>query len=149
MTRKKRSDSIAEAVRYATAKDVVPPVNVPMDDEDMTFFASVIEEFPRADWTAHQLELAAMLAKKMRSLRDNIEELRSEGEVVVTEKGTPMQNPRVGVVRMYDTSIMATRRSLAIHARARGEARDTAKRLRDGVSAQMDDIDDDLLARPN
>ena len=29
----------------------------------MPFFASVIDEFARSEWTAHQLEIAAMLAR--------------------------------------------------------------------------------------
>lgn len=147
--RKARSDSASEAVRYATAADVVPPSNVPLTAEDMPFFASVIDEFPRADWTAHQLELAAMLAQKMRLLRDEMKLLESEGAVLTTEKGGFCQNPRLGAVRMWDTSIMATRRSLQIHARARSEARDKAKRVGDGAASQGEANDDELLARPN
>ena len=149
MARKKRSDSTAEAVRFATAGDVAPPSNVPLGNEDLPFFASVIDEFPRADWTAHQLELAAMMAKKMRQLRDEISKLDDEGMVLETASGNPCQNPRIGAVRMLDTSIMATRRSLQLHARARGEARDKGKRVGDGVAAQGAPNDDDLLARPN
>ena len=149
MPRKKRSDSTAEAVRYATAADVTPPSNVPLTDQDMPFFASVIDEFPRADWTAHQLELAAMMAVKMRQLRDEMSRLDEEGMVLETASGNPCQNPRIGAVRMLDTSIMATRRSLQLHARARGEARDKGKRVGDGIAAQGGPNEDDLLARPN
>lgn len=150
MPRKARSDSTAEAVRYATAKDVTPPSNVPLSQEDMPFFASVIDEFPRADWTAHQLELAAFLAQKMRLHRDELTKLEAEGFVLTSAGGSPMQNPRLGAVRMLDTSIKANRQSLNLHARARGgEARDAAKRQRDGLAAQGQSNDDDLLARPN
>ena len=60
MTRKHRADSASESVRVmvAATKRIDPPSNVPLDSGDLPFFASVIAEFARADWTAHQLELA-------------------------------------------------------------------------------------------
>ena len=153
MSRRKRVGSVAAAVEVAQAarRQIAPPSNVPLTDADLPFFASVIDEFARSEWTAHQLELAAMLAKKMRLLRDELETLEAEGFALVTEKGSPCQNPRLGGVRMLDTSIMATRRSLQLHARATGgEARDAGKRR--GIAKGIEDdaqAGDDLIARPN
>ena len=153
MARKQRIDSAHEAVRVMqrASNRIAPPSNVPLDEQDMPFFASVIAEFARSEWSAHQLELAAMLAKKMRMLRDEISALDSEGTVSSTANGTPCQNPRVGSVRMLDTSIMATRRSLSLHARAKeGEGRDVAKRRGMAKAIEADNpLDDELLARPN
>lgn len=150
MSRKQRADSVTAAITSAQAGQIVPPSNVPLVGEDMPFFASVIGEFARTEWTAHQLELAALLAKKMRLLRDELATLETEGFVGVTANGSPCQNPRLGGVRMLDTSIMATRRSLQIHARAQGgEARDTGKRRGHLRDAEDSFSDDDLLARPN
>jgi len=151
MTRRKRIDSVESAVDVAQAagRHIAPPSNVPLADADLPFFASVIDEFARSEWTAHQLELAAMLAKKMRLLRDELETLEAEGFTMTTASGNPCQNPRLGGVRMLDTSIMSTRRSLQLHARATGgEARDTGKR-RGIAKGHEDDLSDDLLARPN
>lgn len=151
MTRRTRTNSV-EAVVQAAQKSqasINPPSNVPLADADLPFFASVIAEFGRSEWTAHQLELAALLAKKMRLLRDELEQLETEGFVISGPSGAAAQNPRLGGVRMLDTSIMATRRSMQIHARARdGEARDTAPR-RDAIKSAEDVGHDDLLARPN
>lgn len=130
-TRRARSDSVSAAVDVAkrAQQAIEPPSNVPLGKEDMSFFASVIDEFARSEWTAHQLELAAIMARKMRLLRDELETLEKEGFVLETAQGTPCQNPRLGGVRMLDTSIMATRRSLSLHARAKtGEARDVGKK---------------------
>lgn len=150
MPRKNRVTSVTEAVKAAQADQISPPSNVPLSKADMPFFASVIAEFARSEWTAHQLECAAFLAKKMRLLRDELETLESEGAVLVSGGGSPCQNPRVGVVRMYDTSILASRRSLALHARAStGDNRSEAARKRGAKANELDDIDDDLLARPN
>jgi hypothetical protein len=118
-TRKARIDSASEAVRLmsAAAKTIVPPSNVPLDESDLPFFASVIAEFARSEWTAHQLELAAMLARTMADLNREQQLLREEGSTLTTLKGTPVVNPRKAVVQMHASSILSFRRSLSLHAR--------------------------------
>jgi hypothetical protein len=126
-TRKARIDSTSEAVRVMgkAASAIVPPSSVPLEKCDLPFFASVIAEFARSEWTAHQLELAAMLARTMADLNREQLALRAEGSVVHTEKGTPVVNPRKAVVQMHAASILSFRRSLSLHVRAQGgEARD-------------------------
>ena len=117
----------------------------------MPFFVSVIGEFARSEWSAHQLELAAMLARTMTDLEREQRILRTEGSVVFSERGTPVVNPRKTVVQMLAASILSFRRSLALHARARdGEAEDSGKRRERAVRLEADNpLDDDLLARPN
>jgi hypothetical protein len=150
MARKPRIDSTSEAVRVVSraATAIVPPSSVPLEKCDLPFFASVIAEFARSEWTAHQLELAAMLARTMADLNREQQELRDEGSVVKTDKGTPVVNPRKAVVQMHASSILSFRRSLSLHARAQGgEARDVAKR-RSGARAieAGNPLDDELLA---
>lgn len=154
MPRRQRIDSTTEAVRVmARATDQIqPPSNVPLDDCDLPFFANVIAEFARSEWTAHQLELAAMLARTMADLEREQRELRVEGSVMATERGTPVVNPRKTVVQMHASSILSFRRSLSLHARAQGgEARDVAKRrgMAKGIEDDGASVDDDLIARPN
>jgi hypothetical protein len=69
-TRRARIDSTSEAVRVMSraATPIVPPSSVPLEKCDLPFFASVIAEFARSEWTAHQLELAATLARTMADL---------------------------------------------------------------------------------
>lgn len=152
--RKGRIDSVAEAVRVmaVSRRPIEPPSNVPLDACDLPFFASVIAEFARADWTAHQLELAAMLARTMADLTREQAALREEGAISYSEKGTPVANPRKTIVQMHAGSILSFRRSLALNARAQaGEARDIASR-RD-ASKRLENIgqlqDDDLIAKPH
>ena len=151
MSRRQRVDSTAAAIAIAQAPAVAAPSNVPLSAEDLPFFASVIAEFARTEWSAHQLELAAMLARTMADLEREQRDLRAEGSVVKSDKGTPVVNPRKAVVQMHASSILSFRRSLSLHARAQGgETRDVAKR-RSQAKAVEDGIesDDDLLARPN
>lgn len=153
MSRKQRIDSRSEAVRVMSraASDIVPPSNVPLDKSDMPFFASVIAEFARSEWTAHQLELAAMLARTMADLEREQRLLREEGATALSERGTPVVNPRKTVVQMHASTILSFRRSLALHARAQGgDARDIGRRreIARGIEAN-NPLDDDLIAKPN
>lgn len=151
--RKARIDSAAEAVRVMakSTTEIKPPTNVPLDSEDMPFFQSVIAEYARSEWSAHQLELAAMLARTMADLTREQQLLRTEGGVAYSDKGTPVANPRKSIVQMHASSILSFRRSLSLHARAQaGEARDIAKRRGAAKEIEGDNpLEDDLLARPN
>jgi hypothetical protein len=153
MARKARIDSTSEAVRVmsAAAKPIVPPPHVPLDNEDLPFFANVIAEFARSEWSAHQLELAAMMARTMSDLNREQVALRKEGSVCMSEKGTPVVNPRKTVVQMDASSILSFRRSLSLHARAHTrDAADIAKRRVGAKAIEADNpLDDGLLARPN
>ena len=149
MARKQRIDSASAAVKIMAwaMRELAPPSHVPLEDCDWPFFHSVVAEFSRAEWTDHALELAAMLARDMANLERNQRQLREEGEVTVTERGTPVVNPRKAVVQATQSGILAMRRSLSLHARAQGgEARDVAKRrgIAKGVEAD-NPLDDPLL----
>jgi hypothetical protein len=150
--KKKRIDSASEQVRVMmqATKQIHPPSTVPLDEADMPFFANVIEEFARSEWTSHQLELAAMLARTMADLNREQLALREEGTIMHTDKGTPVVNPRKTVIQMHASTILSYRRSLGLHARAQGgEARDIAKRRTMAKGIEADNpLEDELLARP-
>ena len=149
MSRKQRIDSAAAAVTIMTKQDLVPPSHVRLQDCDQPFWRSVLAEFARSEWTDHQLELAGMLARAMADLEREQFDLRAEGSVMSSERGTPVVNPRKQVVQMLAGTILSMRRSLSLHARAQmGEARDVAKR-QDKAKAIETDLGDDLLARPS
>lgn len=149
--RKARIDSAEEAVKVMAkaATEIVPPSNVPLDEGDLPFFQNVIAEFARSEWTAHQLEIAAMLARTMADLTREQGLLRTEGGVAYSDKGTPVANPRKSIVQMHASSILSFRRSLSLHARAQtGEARDAAKRRAMAKDIEADNpLEDELLAR--
>ena len=129
-TRRARIDSIAEEVRVmsSAAKVIAPPSNVPLDACDLPFFASVVAEVAKSEWTAHQLELAAMLARMMADLNREQLALRREGTVLTSAQGTPVANPRKAAIQTHAAIVLSFRRSLSLHSRAHlGEARDAAK----------------------
>ena len=153
-TRRARIDSTAEKVRVMAkvGEPIHPPPNVPLDPDDLPFFVNVIDEFARSEWTAHQLELAALLARTVADLNREQLAMRDEGTVLMSEKGTPVVNPRKTVIQMHASTILSYRRSLGMHARAQGgDARDIAKRRAQAKAVEPDSPfdDDELLARPN
>lgn len=138
--RKQRSDSISEATRIlqGAATEIAPPVHVPLEDKDWPFWHNVVAEFARADWTEHQLELAAMLARTMADLEENQRLIRSEGDLIEKKildgKGEVkrillIENNRNRIVAMKMSQVLSLRRSLALHARAKaGTNADAANR---------------------
>lgn len=151
--RKARIDSATEAVRVMSkaAAEIQAPENVPLDKADLPFFNNVIAEYARSEWTSHQLEIAAMLARTMADLVREQALLRDEGGIAYSEKGTPVANPRKSIVQMHASSILSFRRSLSLHARAQaGEARDVAKRRGAAKEIESDNpLGDGLLATPD
>ena len=148
----KRIDSISEQSKIAQAASmqINPPAHIPMDETDMIYFQNVIAEFAKAEWTAHQIELAAMLARAMNDMELESRKLREEGSIAYSERGTPVCNPRKAIVQMAGSTILAMRRSLSLHARAqKGESRDVAKRKEMAKAIENDVIDmdsDSLIA---
>ncbi len=150
MARKARIDSAGEAVRImqGVTRELQPPSHVPLDDMDWPYWHSVVAEFARAEWTEHQLELAAMLARTMANLESEQRSLRGEGFVAVRENGTTVENPRSRAVKSLTGDILSLRRSLALHARARsGDSRADAVRKTAGKDTEAA-LDDELLAKP-
>lgn len=151
MARKARIDSASEAVRImqGAAREITPPSHVPLDEMDWPYWHSVVAEFARAEWTEHQLELAAMLARTMANLEQEQRTLRAEGFVSMRENGTTVDNPRARVVQNLTGQILSLRRSLALHARAKGSSdlQKNAERRAAGKALEQQ-LDDELLASP-
>lgn len=149
MSKRQPVNTIAAAMRIAKAatRRISPPPEFPLDPEDMPFWRAVIEEFPRSEWTAHQLHLAAGLARELANLEREQRFLREEGSVMHTERGTPVVNPRKAIVQATTGAILSMRRSLSLHARAQGgEAREVGKRRKQARAIEVDArLGDDLI----
>jgi hypothetical protein len=150
--RKQRIDSATAAVKVmaGAALEIAPPSHIRFEDGDWPFWHSVVAEFAKSEWTDHQLEVAAQLAKAMADLEEERTSLRKEG-YVLTVGDKQVANPRHGVARDLTNSCMSLRRNLSLHARAQaGESRDVAKRRNAAKAIEADNpLDDELLARPS
>jgi len=139
----------------AATKVIHPPHTVALDKEDISLFDSIISECPKAEWTTHKIEVAALLARAMSDLSREQALLRIEGAVVTGPRGTPMLNPRKQVVQLHVLSIVQLRRTLSLHVYAtEGTGRDTAKRRETAKDMELAAIpkarvDDGLIAHPH
>ena len=92
-----------------------------------------------------------MIARTMNDINREHQELRKEGYISVRQNGTTVENRRQRVVKSLTGDLLSLRRSSSLHAlaRARGEARDVAKRSAIAKEIEGDNpLDDELLARP-
>src|SRR6478735_2775219 len=129
--RRQRIDSITAQVDVAQAAVIglIAPAHVPLCEADLPFWDSVVGEKAKVEWTAHDLELAALLAMAMRRLRDEETKLASEDSVVTTTGGNLAANPRLRIVSDLHARVMKYRQTLGIHNRGKnGEQRDVSKR---------------------
>lgn len=159
-TRRTRRDSVSEVSRImqGAKMEIAPPSHVPLQEMDWPFWESVVAEFARADWTEHQLELAAMLARCLADLEENQRMLRAEGLTIVREikngageiiKCISYENARARSVATLMTQVLAMRRSLALHAKAKsGSNADAAaqRQANKDVERKGKAGEDDLLA---
>lgn len=131
-------------------RELAPPGHIRMADEDWPYWHSVIAEFGRSEWTDHQLEIAAMLARTMADLEREQFTLRTEGFITVRDNGTTVENPRSRAVKGLTGDILSLRRSLSLHARARGgETRDVGNRRGQTKEIEANNpLHDDLLGAP-
>lgn len=147
----KRSDSshvqtkiMADALRGQQVPDCVE-----LEKKDMPFWIAICAA--REQWTNVDLIHAANLARCMSSIEENTKALRSEGDVLLNQKGSPVMNPRFTILEQLSRRSVALSSKIQVHAAATvGESKlsrgkNAAKR--DALQAMEDD--DDLIARPN
>lgn len=129
--------------------EIAPPAHVPLTDNDWPYWHSVIDEFAKADWTRHQLELAAFLARTMTMVEAEQRALSTEGTMTTGPNGQPLPNPRTRVVKLLTGQVLAIRRSLGISVRAKSGSSGHAAKTRDAnlaIERRVKDQGDDLLA---
>lgn len=152
--RRQRIDSITGQVEamQAAALEMNPPAHIKLTDADQPFWDSIIAEKAKVEWTAHDLELAALLTIAIRRLAQEETTLAGEDAVVTTAGGNLAANPRLRIVADLHARVMKYRQTLGIHSRAKdGEARDAGRRraqAKDAEASSPFNDDEDLLARP-
>jgi hypothetical protein len=131
---------------------ITPPADLALTNSEHLIFDEIVAELPKGEWTPHMVRIAAGLARAIADLRDEEDAIRREGSVVTGASGGPIRNPRCAQAASLRQNIATTRRSLAIHSRAKGgmDVPALARRReiqRANEANQIDDTDG-LLARP-
>lgn len=152
--RRTRVDSIqgvASAI-VAGGRKINVPKDIVFTPKQRLIFTEICEEFSKSELTAHKLRLAAKLACDMAAHEAAQTALTRDGYVFVNSHGNPTASPNLRVIQTLTSSILATRRSLGIHARelAGGDNRRVGiRRAHNKANEAALDETDDLLARPN
>lgn len=98
------------------SSEISPPAHVPLLGADIPYFHSLVEEFAAADWTKHQLELVAILARITASLEEQQRKLFAEGSLIERRDGSLGTNRQSLVVTTFSSQVLALRRSLDLTA---------------------------------
>jgi len=152
MPRKQRIDSITasvEIMKKATV-DLQPPAHLPLSETEIPFWKNIIAEKAKSEWTAHDLDIASMLASSLAQLAEENKWLAGEGSVLASNGSNPYGNPRLRIIADAHARAMKYRQTLGIHSRGKeGEARDAEKRRGIAKGIEGDNpLEDDLLASP-
>ena len=152
MKRKQRSDSATAAVAAAQSGAIEPPAHVKLRECDWPFWASIVHARARENWTAPDLENAAVLARCKADIERISAEIAAEGDTVVNQRGTQIVNPKHTLLETLTRRSIALSRMLHVHAEATvGEARAEKKPNQAAGKAKsaMEAVDDGLIARPH
>ena len=152
MKRKQRSDSATAAVAAAQSGAIEPPAHVKLRECDWPFWASIVHARARENWTAPDLENAAVLARCKADIERISAEIAAEGDTIVNQRGTQIVNPKHTLLETLTRRSIALSRMLHVHAEATvGEARAEKKPNQAAGKAKsaMEAVDDGLIARPH
>lgn len=148
---KPRTDSHENMLRvFAGANiEIAPPPHMALSDDDLPHFRAIIDEQAKADWTPHNVEMAAFLARTMSDLEAAQRQLAKEGPTVTRADGSIRPHPLHGVVRSFIGMTLAIRRSLGLSARIRagGSTHAAKQRIQNrNLERSATATDDNLLA---
>lgn len=152
MSKKDRSDSahMQSKLAQAALTEILPPDICPLEDSEMPFWRTIISA--RHEWTEIDKIHAANLARTFQKIEENTSQLKYEGDVLENARGTPVMNPRFTVLEQLTRRAAALSQKLHVHASATiGKPDQQPKKNREfaKVASAFEDMDDQLIARPN
>lgn len=141
-----RSDSAAAAIAAAqvAGKPIDPPEHVKLRAGDRPFWDSIVSARARETWNNADLENCANLARCKADIERLQDEIASEGDIIVNDRGTQIINPKHTLLETLSRRAVALSRMLHVHAEATvGESRDAGKALateKDAKEAEIDSL---------
>jgi hypothetical protein len=130
MSKGKNLHNPEEKTRIAAgaALEIKAPKHCKIDRRHKPFFDSIVEEYPKADWTKHELEMAAVLARIMFNLHGELVALELEGSTLTTPEGKKYASPRITIISTHESAVLGLRRSLMLNTRLKsGEVTNNKK----------------------
>lgn len=127
-----------------------PPPHVRVPESAMPAWWAVVSSKRRDAWTAHDLTLAAELARSLADLEDIRVQLDDVGRVIAKANGDPAVHPLCGIEDGLVKRVLSLSRAIQVHALAtQGRSENQSKRNAAGRDARGVGDDDDLIAPPS
>lgn len=145
-------DSVEAAIKAmadASKAPLEPPPQVKLRDCDLPYWEGIVRARARDEWLENDLVIAAQLARVQADIERESALLDQEGAIAMTERGTPVANPRVMVLERFAQRQLAFRRDLRMGGRVLGDpAKDARRRQiqRQAEGAIEELADEDMLA---
>ncbi len=122
------------------------PVELSEEEEDV--FNDVIAHREAASWDRHDLRIAGQLAKASVRINRLFQEIDDEGVTTLTQRGTPVANPKVIMLQTLISTQLNLNKTLGLSASQKGlsgsaqDKRNAADRAARGVleKASEDDL---------
>ena len=103
--------------RFPDGAFMSPPAHVPLSAKDRPHWSNIVAERPSEQWTEHQLDMAAILARTMADLEQQQRLCSAEGTIIVGARGGKRANPRNRCVNHLLRQAVHIRTSLGLSAR--------------------------------
>ena len=91
-----------------------PPAHITLDPCDLPHWRSIVAEFPPEQWSPHQLDLAAILARMMADLEREQRLCKEEGLIIIGTRGGKRASPRGRCINGLVRQITDMRKSLGL-----------------------------------
>ena len=146
----KRIDSTHELVDKIQSgfKKIKPPQKLTAAQKK--FWNDIISA--RHEWTKIDLRLAINLARAFASIDEQEKKLSEEDDILTNARGTQIANPRYNILETLNRRAVCLTTKLQIHAQATmGISRDQVNKneAKRQVEKALEELEDDLIARPN
>lgn len=127
------------------------PDHINLRPQDIPYWDSIISARELSSWTLPELDHVANLARCKADIERIQAEIQEEGDTVENRRGTPIVNPKHGLIETLTRRSVALTRLLMVHAQATvGDTSEVKKRnaASKEIREQHLENDDDLFARP-
>ncbi len=129
-TRTDSADAAVAAAKAVASGPIDPPAHVKLRECDRPFWDSIVSARARDSWNTSDLEVAANVARAKADIERLTEEIQTEGDIVVNDRGTQIINPKHTLLETLTRRVMAASRILHVHAEATvGESRQQPGKL--------------------
>jgi hypothetical protein len=147
--KKDRADgatALTMAMQAAAQGVLAPPPHVTLKEKHWPYWVAIINARATQNWTAPDLEIAALLARCKCKIEELEIQLEVEGDTVTNARGTVVANPLHQILETHCRRMASLSRQLHVHAEATGgKARKEkpSNNAAQGAREALGEIDDD------